>query len=584
VRTLSCGLLVVAFGAGTAFAQAPAGAQAGTTQTSTSTAITQDEIVLQGDTTPRGAIPTIKGDTGLWFVPTAETMGSRKFSASLFRANFDRAQGLTDVNQFGLTAAFGLGTRAEIFGSWNVTRLHRDVQPTFVTSDPEFGGVSNQFPFVRQRWSKTLGGPLSLGAKVNLISQSRGDAVGLAVRGIFEFPVGPIYANTDATNFRLDIISSREFAKTVELTGSIGAVLRQNPDEFHLSDSAIWGLGASFPSRSRLRGMVEWSGEFNKREFVREAGGVTFVGADGSVAPALSRAHDYSEFRPGIVFQAKSAFIHLGLNYSSGAGSHDVGGVAFDHNPWGFDVSLGWHPGVTPARERQHIIKETTTVTNTVTPPPPPPAAPNRPPAFNGTVNCDPCIVEPGGQSRVSASATDPEGGPVTYRWTAPGGSFNPTDAANATFTAPNQEGNVPVTVTATDNQNLSATGTVTIQVVRREVITFEDVHFQFDRYNLRPEALKILDDAIAKMQRNPNVRITIEGYCDSIGTTEYNLALGERRASSVRDYLSNRGIAANRMRTISYGETMPIANNNTAQGRAMNRRAHLVVIMETVQ
>jgi outer membrane protein OmpA-like peptidoglycan-associated protein len=78
-------------------------------------------------------------------------------------------------------------------------------------------------------------------------------------------------------------------------------------------------------------------------------------------------------------------------------------------------------------------------------------------------------------------------------------------------------------------------------------------------------------------LQANPMLTITIEGHCDSVGTSEYNLSLGERRANAVRDYLLNRGIAAGRMRTVSYGEERPIASNDTAEGRAMNRRAHLV-------
>jgi OmpA-OmpF porin, OOP family len=106
-------------------------------------------------------------------------------------------------------------------------------------------------------------------------------------------------------------------------------------------------------------------------------------------------------------------------------------------------------------------------------------------------------------------------------------------------------------------------------------------VHFAFDRFNLSPEALKILDDAVAKLQANPDINVTIEGHTDSIGTSEYNLALGERRANSVRDYLSMRGITAGRMRTVSYGEERPIATNDTAAGRAMNRRAHLLVILQ---
>jgi peptidoglycan-associated lipoprotein len=169
----------------------------------------------------------------------------------------------------------------------------------------------------------------------------------------------------------------------------------------------------------------------------------------------------------------------------------------------------------------------------------------------------------------------------VTYRWTAPQGTFNPADAANSTWTAPNQPGTVVLTVTASDGRGGTATSSCTVNVAAREVIAFEDVHFAFDRFNLSPEALKILDDAVAKLQANPDINVTIEGHTDSIGTSEYNLALGERRANSVRDYLSMRGIAAGRLRTVSYGEERPIATNDTAAGRAMNRRAHLLVILQ---
>jgi peptidoglycan-associated lipoprotein len=160
-------------------------------------------------------------------------------------------------------------------------------------------------------------------------------------------------------------------------------------------------------------------------------------------------------------------------------------------------------------------------------------------------------------------------------------GTFSAPNAQNTTWTAPNQVGNVPITVTASDNRGGTATATVTLQVVRREVLVFEDVHFDFDRFNLRPDAIKILDDAVTKLMAQGDVRVTIEGHTDSIGTVEYNLALGERRSNSVRDYLVQRGIQNVRLMTVSYGEERPIADNATAQGRAMNRRAHLVVILE---
>jgi OOP family OmpA-OmpF porin len=108
--------------------------------------------------------------------------------------------------------------------------------------------------------------------------------------------------------------------------------------------------------------------------------------------------------------------------------------------------------------------------------------------------------------------------------------------------------------------------------------VTFEDVHFDFDRYSLRPEAVRALDEAVAVLQKQADVNVEIEGHTCNIGTAEYNLALGERRANAVRDYLTSRGINASRFRTVSYGEERPKHDNAREETRRLNRRAALVV------
>jgi peptidoglycan-associated lipoprotein len=169
----------------------------------------------------------------------------------------------------------------------------------------------------------------------------------------------------------------------------------------------------------------------------------------------------------------------------------------------------------------------------------------------------------------------------VTYRWNAPAGTFaNPADRQTL-WTAPNQEGTVPVTVTVTCPQDgRTASDTVNIQVTRPPVrqITFEDVHFDFDRYSLRPEATRVLDEAVNAMRQDATLRVTIEGHTCNIGTAEYNLALGDRRANAVRDYLASRGIGADRLMTVSYGEERPKHDNAREETRRLNRRAAMTV------
>jgi len=571
-------VIVAALGTIPVAAQGPAP----TTTTTSQTAVTQDEVVLQGETTPRPALPTIFGDTGFWHLPTAETLPNRRMSFSLFKAQWDMQQGLTDANQFGLTAAMGLGDRAEVFASWGIVRLDRDLRPFFVPSDPIYGGVAQDFPYMRRGWSKNLGTPLLLGGKVNFISQSRGDAMAVALRVTGSFPIGADWGGTNALVGRADLVTSREFNQQFELTGTLGGILRADPDEFDLSDGIAWGIGTRFPSRSRVSALAEWRGEWNFSQSLTLRN-PPYLGEDGTFAPDVSFINDPSHLNIGVVYQAQNGlFAHTGFNFTPGVTDRVVGGREVNHSGWGWDVRFGWHPGVTPARERVRTIKETTTVTNTVTQAAPPPPA-NRNPTFSLNATCDPSTVDPNGVSRCNATATDPDGDAVTYRWSAPSGTFGTPTTAGTTWTAGPNTGSVPVTVTATDARGGTAASTVTVQVTQRVQLVFEDVHFDFDRFTLRPDALKLLDDAVAKLMQNPNVRITIEGHADSIGTSEYNLALGERRANSVRDYLTNRGIMNTRLRTVSYGEDRSIADNRTAQGRQQNRRAHLVVIMETV-
>jgi peptidoglycan-associated lipoprotein len=111
--------------------------------------------------------------------------------------------------------------------------------------------------------------------------------------------------------------------------------------------------------------------------------------------------------------------------------------------------------------------------------------------------------------------------------------------------------------------------------LMNRERFINADIFFAFDSSTLSAEAESILRAKAEWMRRNPSLTIVIEGHCDNRGTTEYNLALGERRAESVKGFLRDLGIAEIRIRTISYGEERPLAPGNDERAWAQNRRAH---------
>jgi len=110
------------------------------------------------------------------------------------------------------------------------------------------------------------------------------------------------------------------------------------------------------------------------------------------------------------------------------------------------------------------------------------------------------------------------------------------------------------------------------------EAETDSMVHFAFDKAELRPEARRILRRQAGWLKANPGVEVTIEGHCDERGTREYNLALGERRANAVREYLIAQGVAGDRIETVSYGKERPIALGSNPEAWAKNRRAETVV------
>lgn len=112
----------------------------------------------------------------------------------------------------------------------------------------------------------------------------------------------------------------------------------------------------------------------------------------------------------------------------------------------------------------------------------------------------------------------------------------------------------------------------------QREVFVNQDVHFEYDRFDLTPEARQALNEKARYMQAHPELKVIVEGHCDERGTSAYNLALGEKRAKACAAYLQAMGIETSRMETVSYGEERPLVQGFTEEAYAANRRGHFVI------
>lgn len=580
MRRATVALAAMVFMTGTAFAQSTVSSSLSTStvsQTQQTTAQTQADPMPQSMMTMeadrRPATTTVDGDTGLWFVPTAEVLGPRKWSFSIYRKNLDYEQGFTDVSTWPITLAVGLGDRVEVFTAVEaVRRIDRDTRPLFFdTGTDEGGGVVNQYPYVREAWSGNDFGDIWVGAKFALLQQYEQDPVSFGIRARVKIPTASEDegAGTGKMDFGVDAIISAEANERVEWAGTVGYMHRGDPDDFDLSNGIRYGFGLGFPSRQGLRLTTEIHGEMLLSDEV--VGTSRLVAEDGSLSPLVSGNDSPLNATIGLTWQHRGGFFAgAGVNWAMKYDGRSESGNFEDESgdSLGFQVRLGYHPGVR--------------VYTPPPPPPPPPPAPAANAAPTVSARCEPGTVAPGGSATVIATAQDADGDAITYSWTAASGTLATPSDRQSVWTAPMQPGSYPVTVTVNDGRGGTASDTATCQVAAPAVreYTFEDVHFDFDRYSLREDAMRVLDEAVKAMQDNAALRLEIEGHTCNIGTAEYNLALGERRAMSVRDYLVSRGISGDRLRTVSYGEERPKHDNAREETRRLNRRAALVVRM----
>jgi peptidoglycan-associated lipoprotein len=214
------------------------------------------------------------------------------------------------------------------------------------------------------------------------------------------------------------------------------------------------------------------------------------------------------------------------------------------------------------------------------TPPPTPVAPPARP-----TVNlqASPTIIQRGESVTLTWSSTNatalslsPGIGNVPAEGTQ---RVTPQDSTTYTITATGPGGsadaNVHVTVSAPPPPVVKSAEPTIQQLFDHEV---KDAYFDYDKADVRTDARDALTQTAQFLRSYPQVKVVIEGHCDERGSTEYNLALGDRRAAAAKQFLASLGISADRMETVSYGKERPFCSASNELCWQQNRRAHIIM------
>ena len=158
---------------------------------------------------------------------------------------------------------------------------------------------------------------------------------------------------------------------------------------------------------------------------------------------------------------------------------------------------------------------------------------------------------------------------------TTPGGEAAPADAAERTPVQPLDEG---PDVRAVEGEGTEGSDIEGGALVAGESSPLADVRFDYDSATLTDEGRATLEKHALWLQGRRDVRVTVEGHCDERGTVDYNLALGEQRARAARDYLVSLGVAAERVRAVSFGKERPLEAGHDEGAWAKNRRAHFAL------
>ena len=497
----------------------------------------------------RPAAPTYEGDTGLFRLSSAYTLPKHKFSFGLFRDNYDRDPKGVDFSIHGFNIAYGVSDKLEIFGNVGVQNRAK-------LNHPSETGYPNDYPFIIQPW-ETGFGDVKLGIKYSFLSDYRGDALGLALRGVVKLPTADegLGLGTGKALGALDLVLSKTLGRHADLHGSIGYEFTSDAERsgstasIDVANAFRWGVGLNVPACFNFQLQAEVTGKAYSSTRPKQTNPIDLI-----VGPAIW-------IKPGWFVRPALSYA---LNYDDRGRGSSFGKKA------GKQIEIGYHGG-TPCCE-------------VYTPPPPPPPPVNRPP----TVSLD-CVKDSllqGETTPCNATAADPDGDPLTYTWSTSAGKISGSGATTTLDSAGVPcDTTITVTVTVSDGRSGSASASDTVRVrcvekAKPEAVTCTSGGFPRNLSRLNNVDKACLDDVASKLRQDPRSRVVIVGHADS--SERYPDVIGRKRAEAVKAYLvKERGVDEARVTAKSAAATRPLDTGKTAAARAKNRRVDVVFVPE---
>ena len=497
----------------------------------------------------RPATPSYDGDTGLFRLSSAYTLPKGKAAFSVFRDNYDRDPGALDFSIIGANIAYGATSRLELFtqiGIQNRLKVN-NLNAIGEFNDLPFAGTAADNP----TW-QTGFGDIRIGAKYKFLDDYYGhDGLGLAGKVYVKLPTADDSKGlgTGKADFGVDLIASKNLSYGADLHASIGYRITGDPSGINLANAFTWGVGINAPACKRFAIQAEITGlAYGSTSLVSQTNPVDFI-----IGP--------------VVWLGNGFFIRPAWGYAL---AYDGRGrpASFEKKS-GKQIEVGYHPG-TPCCE-------------VVAPPPPAPPPVNHPPTV--ALDCVKKSLLAGETTPCNATASDPDGDPLTYSWSSSAGRVSGS-GATTTFDSTGVPcgTSVTVTVTVSDGRGGTASANDTVKVVcperKPEALTCTSGGFPRNLSRLNNVDKACLDDVASRLRQDPNSRVIIVGHADT--QERYADVIGRKRAEAVKTYLvKDRGVDESRITVRSAGSSKPLDSGASAAARAKNRRVDVIFVPE---